>query len=276
VDLLTLPPVAAVLDAAYRALLGLTHLLDPLAGGGAAALAVVLVTLAVRAVLVPVGISQARAERTRARLAPRLAELRRRHRGDPEAVQRATLRLYAEEGASPLAGCLPALAQAPVVGVVYALFVHPEIAGHGNALLAETLAGVPLGTALLPSLAGGTASLATLVVLGLVVLAVAAAGELTRRAVAPGGRLAPPPPAPGAPGASRGTPGTPPGTPGAAPLAGPGVQRALGALHLATAVVACVVPLAAGLYLLVTVWWTYAQRLALRRRYPLPDRAPDA
>jgi YidC/Oxa1 family membrane protein insertase len=36
-----------------------------------------------------------------------------------------------------------------------------------------------------------------------------------------------------------------------------------------TAVVACFVPLAAGLYLLVTVWWTFAQRLLLRRRYPL-------
>ena len=36
-----------------------------------------------------------------------------------------------------------------------------------------------------------------------------------------------------------------------------------------TAVIACFVPLAAGLYLLVTVWWTFLQRLVLRRRYPL-------
>jgi YidC/Oxa1 family membrane protein insertase len=41
-------------------------------------------------------------------------------------------------------------------------------------------------------------------------------------------------------------------------------------LQFATAVVALFVPLAAGLYLFVTVTWTLAQRLVLRRRFPLP------
>lgn len=255
-DLLALPPVAAVLDAAYRALMGLTHLLEPLAGAGAAAAAVVLVTLAVRAALIPVGVAQAKGERTRARLAPRLAALQRRHRDDPAALQRATLALYAEEGTSPFAGCLPVLAQAPVVGIVYAVFVHPVIAGHGNDLLGHTLLGVPLGSGLLGSVAGGTASVAVLAVFAVLVAGIAAVGELTRRAVAPGGALAVPASAAGTAGAAN-------------PLAGPGAQRALGALQFLTAVVACVVPLAAGLYLLVTVWWTYAQRLVLRRRFPL-------
>lgn len=42
----------------------------------------------------------------------------------------------------------------------------------------------------------------------------------------------------------------------------------LGMLQLATAVVAAFVPLAAGLYLLVTVTWTLVQRIVLRRVYP--------
>lgn len=260
-DLLALPPVAAVLDAAYRALMGLTHLLEPLAGAGAAASAVVLVTLAVRAALIPVGVAQARGERTRARLAPRLRALQRRHRDDPAALQRATRALYAEEGTSPFAGCLPVLAQAPVVGIVYAVFVHPVIAGHGNDLLGHTLLGVPLGSGLLGSVAGGTVSVATLAVFAVLVAGIAVVGELTRRAVAPGGALAAPASAPG--------PAAPDGTGPANPLAGPGAQRVLGALQFLTAVIACVVPLAAGLYLLVTVWWTYAQRRVLRRRFPL-------
>lgn len=142
-NLLDLPLVSTVLDAAYRALMGLSDLLEPLAGGAAAAAAVVLLTLAVRTLLVPVGVSQAKAERDRARLAPRLAELQRRHRNDPERLRRATVELYTREGTTPLAGCLPMLAQAPVVGVVYALFLHAEIAGHGNALLGHTLFGAP-------------------------------------------------------------------------------------------------------------------------------------
>jgi YidC/Oxa1 family membrane protein insertase len=43
----------------------------------------------------------------------------------------------------------------------------------------------------------------------------------------------------------------------------------LGTLQFATAVVAMFVPLAAGIYLLVTVTWTLCQRLVLRRRYPI-------
>lgn len=42
----------------------------------------------------------------------------------------------------------------------------------------------------------------------------------------------------------------------------------LGMLQFATAAVAVFVPLAAGVYLLVTVAWTLGQRLILRRIYP--------
>lgn len=262
-NLLDLPLVSTVLDAAYRALMGLSDLLDPLFGGAAAAAAVVLLTLAVRALLVPVGVSQAKAERDRARLAPRLAELQRRHRDDPERLRRATVELYTQEGTTPLAGCLPMLAQAPVVGVVYALFLHAEIAGHGNALLGHTLLGAPLGSSLVGALGAG--GVPTAVVAGVIVLAIALVGELTRRASRPGGRLALPRTAPVA--------DTGPSVPGAAVLSGPGLQSALGALQFVTAVIACFVPLAAALYLLVTVTWTLGQRLVLRRRYPLAATA---
>ncbi|MEL7978176.1 membrane protein insertase YidC [Isoptericola sp. F-RaC21] len=248
-DLFALPPVAAVLGGAYHALMGLSHLLEPALGAGAAAAAVVVVTLAVRAALIPVGVSQARAERTRVRLAPRIAELQRRHRKDPEALQRATMQLYADEGTTPLAGCLPMLLQAPVVGVIYAVFVHAQIAGQANALLGHTLFGVPLGTSVVGALSAGVPDVATAAVLGLLVLAVALVGELTRRATLPGGLLAVPA--------------------AGAPAGAPGMRRALGALQFVTAVVACVVPLAAGLYLLVTVAWTLVQRILLRRRFPL-------
>jgi membrane protein insertase Oxa1/YidC/SpoIIIJ len=41
-------------------------------------------------------------------------------------------------------------------------------------------------------------------------------------------------------------------------------------MHYLTAVFAAFVPLAAALYLTVTVIWTLVQRALLRRRYPLP------
>lgn len=244
-DFFTLPPVATVLDLASAGLMALSALLDPVAGGASAALAIVLVTVLVRAVLIPAGLAQARAEQTRARLGPRLRELQKRHRTDPERLQRETMRLYRDERSSPFAGCLPLLAQAPVVGLLYAVFLHPVIAGHPNALLDETLLGVPLGTSLAGTAAAGGLDLATALPFGILIACIALVGEATRRLF----RMPRPPRSDGP------------------PL--PGVPAALiGMLPFATAVAAVFVPLAAGLYLLVTVAWTLAQRLVLRRVYP--------
>ncbi|GAA1963437.1 YidC/Oxa1 family membrane protein insertase [Microbacterium deminutum] len=244
-DFFAFPPLAAILDLAYAGLTGLTTLLQPVAGASAAAAAIVLVTLLVRAMLIPVGIAQARNEQTHARLAPRLRALQKRHRKDPERLQRETVQLYRDENTSPLAGFLPILIQAPLVGVLYAVFLHATIAGHPNGLLAHTLLGVPLGAGLAGSVAAGTADVATWIVFGAVVLLIAAVGEVTRRVLRPAVPVAD----------------------GDSLPAGP--LRLLGVLQFATAVVAMFVPLAAGLYLVVTVAWTLVQRVILRRRYPL-------
>jgi YidC/Oxa1 family membrane protein insertase len=242
-DLFALPPLAALLDLTTQGLLTLTALLSPVAGGAAAALAVVLITLVVRAALIPVGVSQARAERDRARLAPRLRAVRERWGKNPERLQRETMQLYRDAGVSPFAGCLPVLAQAPVVGLLYAVFLHSTVAGHANALLTQQLAGVPLGTSLLTAVGGGTADAMTLALVGIIVAVIAGAGELTRRFLRP----------PFDPATPR------------------SVVVMTAILPFTTAVVALFVPLAAGLYLAVTTVWTFAQRLILRRFYPIDD-----
>lgn len=242
-DLFALPPLALLLDLTTRAMLALTAAPDPVADTAAAALAVVVVTLAVRLLLIPVGVSQARAEQTRARLAPRLRTLRERWGKNPERLQRETLKLYRDEGTSPAAGCLPMLAQAPIVGLLYAVFLHPNVGGQPNALLSHDLLGVPLGRSLIGALGSGTVDAATLALIGALVVVIAGVAELTRR-------LLRPPVDPSAPAWTTGM---------------------VGALQFTTAVVALFVPLAAGLYLTVTTVWTLVQRVLLRRRYPLPS-----
>lgn len=160
-DFSTLPVFSTLLDLAYAGLMALTTLLTPLAGPFAAALAIAFVTLVVRAALIPTGIAQAKAEQTRARLAPRLRDLQKRHRANPERLQRETMQLYRDEGASPFAGCLPMLIQAPIVGLLYSVFLHPTIGGHPNALLTESLFGVPLGERLTAAVAAGSTDPAT-------------------------------------------------------------------------------------------------------------------
>ncbi|MEJ1923442.1 YidC/Oxa1 family membrane protein insertase [Microbacterium sp. KHB019] len=244
-DIYAFPPIAAILDAAYGALTALSAALEPITGTAAAAAAVILVTLLIRALLIPVGISQAKAEQTRARLAPKLHELQKRHKKNPERLQRETMQLYKDENTSPFAGCLPVLLQAPVVGILYTLFLRTDIAGHANELLTHDLFGATLGTSLVHMLFAGPFSLPTLLVYLALIAIMIAVAEVTRRVFRP----------------------TPVDD---SPLSSPSVLRMMSALHYLTAMFAIFVPLAASLYLTVTVAWTLGQRVILRRRYPLP------
>ena len=146
----------------------LSSWIDPVA-------AIVVLTVIVRVLLIPVGISQTKAEWNRRRLAPALAQLRERHKKNPQKLQEKTLELYKKEGVSLFAGIGPAFAQAPVLAIVYGLFVRASIDGHANALLAATLLNVPLGAHLLT---GGVAGVAIFAVL---LLVIAASALVTRR-----------------------------------------------------------------------------------------------
>ncbi|MCU1579054.1 MAG: preprotein translocase YidC [Rhodoglobus sp.] len=236
------PPVAAVLDGAYHVISALSAALEPFGGTSSAAFAIVLLTTIVRTLLVPVGISQVRAEIIRRRLAPKLAELQRKYKKNPQLLQRKTLELYRQEKASPFGGILPTLLQAPVLSVLYGLFVLAIIAGHPNALLTEHLFGVSLGSSLLAVLGSATAWPQLLVFVGLL-LAIAAVAWMSRRTAL---RMAPVPVVPVA-----------------------GALRSAGAvlswLPFLTVVFAALVPLAATIYLAVTTAWTLGERAILRR-----------
>ncbi len=227
-----LPPLAAILSVAAAGLEALGALVTP-------ALAIVLVTIAVRALLIPVGVSVAKAAQNRRRLAPQLAELQRRHGKDPQRLQRATMELYAAEKVSPLAGCLPMLAQMPVISLVYALFVLPTIDGEPNSLLTAPAFGTDLGRHLGDVLGGAVPGDLTFLVLALVLAVVA---WLSRRLTL---RDAP-----------------------AASAQLPAALDPRGALSWApflTLAALAFVPLAAGLYLAVSGTWAWAERSILRR-----------
>lgn len=229
-------PIAAVLDTASSLVISLSDALTPLAGATSAALAIVLITLALRAALIPVGVSQVRAQRVRDRLAPRIAALRQRHSKDAARMQRELSALYASEKASPMAGCMPLLVQAPILSGVYALFVLPTIAGHANALLSHGLFGAPLGTSLIAALGSGS-PLAILVPAVVVMLVLAIAMVNRHRAV----RVA---------------------------VGATGLTRALSWLPLLSVLFAAIAPLAAALYLLVSMGWSAVERSLLLHLIP--------
>jgi YidC/Oxa1 family membrane protein insertase len=249
-DITTLPGLSTLLHGGTALVTTLTDLLAPLAGPAAAALAVVLLTLAVRLLLVPLAVLQVRAERDRRRLAPRIAELRRRAGKDTARFQRSLQELYTSERVSPLAGCLPVLAQAPAVSLLYTLFTHASIDGAANTLLRATLAGIPLAQSAVTVVTSPLWVHAWVVLVLLVVLAVTV--ELTRRAQL---RWNPVVAAPGGPAVTND-----PAVPGGAAMTG--VARWLPFVSVGFAAIA---PLAAALYVVTSAVWTLGERAVLRR-----------
>ena len=233
-DLTSVPPVSLLLTALAHGLAAAVAAADPVVGSAAPLVAIAAFTIVVRLLLVPFSAARVRAERDRRRIAPAVAALRRRHAADPARLQRELQRLHSAHGVSPTAGCLPTVAQAPVLAAVYAVFVHPVIAGNQNALLGLSFAGAPLGGGLAAALAtpsGGWTALAVLAVLALLVWANSRAARLRLGAEAPAGA--------------------------AAVLAR--------VLPFVTVVFAAIAPLAAAIYLIVSSAWTLGENAVLHR-----------
>ncbi len=169
------------LDLAYSALTACAEGLRPLAGGASTALALVLITLVVRAGLLPLAVSVLRADRAKQALGPRLQHLRRRHASDPARLSREVLAAHREAGISPLAGLLPALAQAPAMLVVYRLATVPVVAGGPNALLSSQFLGVPLAGHLPATIAAAGLLSGPMLLVAAVVVALAGLAHLTSR-----------------------------------------------------------------------------------------------
>jgi YidC/Oxa1 family membrane protein insertase len=139
----------AVVNGAHTAITSLAAHLGPFAGGLAAAVAIVVFTLLVRASLTPLTYLQIRTERRRAKLAPEIEKLRTKHK-DPMELATATLALQRQHGIGPFAGLLPALAQAPFFMVMYRVALNPPAGAiAGVPLTAHLSAGLPVFAVLL-------------------------------------------------------------------------------------------------------------------------------
>jgi YidC/Oxa1 family membrane protein insertase len=133
-------------DAAYHLVLALTTVLTPVLGGLAAVAGIVLITVAVRLLVLPLSLRAMRGQAIAARLAPELQALRTRYGKQPDRLQREMSALYKREGTSMFAGLSPMLLQWPLLSVMYLLFRSAQVGGGPNRLLSSDLFGVPLGS----------------------------------------------------------------------------------------------------------------------------------
>lgn len=118
-------PVYNILMVLYQAF----HLFLP---SGAFALAIVVLTLLLRAALIPLTRKQLKSSRAMQVIQPQLKELQARYKNRPQELMAAQQALYKEHGVNPVSGCLPLLIQMPFIYALYGAF-ETVIYAHGTA-----------------------------------------------------------------------------------------------------------------------------------------------
>ncbi|MGH2573712.1 MAG: YidC/Oxa1 family membrane protein insertase [Actinomycetota bacterium] len=90
--------------------------------------AIILLTLGIRVLLLPLGVKQIRSMHAMQAIQPKVKALQQKYKGNRQKVTEETMKLYREHRVNPWMGCLPLLAQFPVL---IALFLVLQVPGNG-------------------------------------------------------------------------------------------------------------------------------------------------
>jgi len=131
-------------DSLYHVLKFFQDLVEPVMGSQSYWFSIVMLTVAVRILLIPLTVKQVKSTRVMQELAPEIKKLQAKHKNDKTKLNEEMMALYKERGFNPMAGCWPLLAQMPFFFALYQVIYRPQIAGEPNTLLGKTFFGVPL------------------------------------------------------------------------------------------------------------------------------------
>ena len=97
---------------------------------GDVGIAIILMTLVVRAGLIPLFRRQIVSTKRMQLIQPEIKELQKRYKGDRSKFSQAQMELYKERGVNPASGCLPLLLQLPLLMIIYSVIsqglVNPD------------------------------------------------------------------------------------------------------------------------------------------------------
>ena len=88
---------------------------------GDVGIAIILMTLVVRAALIPLFRRQIVSTKRMQLIQPEIKELQKRYKGDRSKFSQAQMELYKERGVNPASGCLPLLLQLPLLMIIYSV-----------------------------------------------------------------------------------------------------------------------------------------------------------
>lgn len=97
---------------------------------GSWGVAIIILTILIKILLFPLSYKGMVSMYKLKELAPKLREIQKKYKGDPQKLQMNMMKLYKENGANPLGGCLPILLQVPFFFAIYKLLMSStEIKG---------------------------------------------------------------------------------------------------------------------------------------------------
>jgi len=83
------------------------------------ALTIIIITILLRIVLFPLNHKSLKAMKKMSELAPKIQQLQKKYKDDPQKLNEEMMKLYSQYGANPMSGCLPLLAQIPIFIALY-------------------------------------------------------------------------------------------------------------------------------------------------------------
>ena len=109
---------------------------------GSYGIGIILLTVIVRALMWPLGLSQQRSMRTMQMLQPKMKAIQERYKSNPQMMQQKMMEFYKEHKFNPMAGCFPLLIQMPIFILLYSTFMSPQfiqMAGDSQFLFIKRL-----------------------------------------------------------------------------------------------------------------------------------------
>jgi YidC/Oxa1 family membrane protein insertase len=108
----------------------------PMSSGWSWTLAIIGLTVTIRAMLIPLFVKQIKSSRNMQLIQPKVKELQKKYGHDRERLAQETMKLYKETGTNPFASCLPLILQMPIFLSLFHL-LNNAAKGHPKGFLTE-------------------------------------------------------------------------------------------------------------------------------------------
>src|SRR6266508_3631843 len=92
--------------------------------------AIILLTLMIPGELIALGIKQIRSMQAMQSVQPKVKALQQKYKANRQKLNEEMMKLYKEHGVNPFSGCLPILAQFPVLIALFAVLQFPNVLTH--------------------------------------------------------------------------------------------------------------------------------------------------